>query len=139
MCVAIDKKTLLAGYLNLKMTKEPTNDEIEFTIDDLLHYTKQLWNAGCGPIIADFTRAEMGKYLNSMDICNNIIDERFRISMGNFKVDDEAFSIFMSKISARRVSLFLELNAQINYPYLLLSFMGFDCFFDTPSMKIRAS
>ena len=123
----IDKKTLLAGYLNSEMKDEP-GQVVFLTVDNLMHYVKRLWNAGCGIIVEDFTRKEMEYYLDSLRLCEKIGDS-WRFPMDNFFADNEALLNQFSTMAARRVTLFIRLSAQLNYPYLLLSFMGFDCFY----------
>ena len=141
MSQSIDKKTVLAGFLNSELISKPDKKEVSVSVDDLLLYTKRLWNAGCGPIIwGEFNEQEMKHHLDSLaqrtvPLCQNYGGDHYYFSLDTFPPDQEALTFFKSTIAARQLTLFIKLSAQLNYPFLLMSFMGFDCFYEFPRRK----
>lgn len=125
MSVALDIKTAFAGFLNDKIMAETL---IIFSPDDIEHYVRRLWNAGCGPVIEDYSRQELIYYLDNN--CVKMPYGRYCISLDEFKGDAVLSEELGSELAAKRFSLFYDIGARINYPYLLLKYMGFGCFFD---------
>ena len=77
MCVALDMKTAFAGFLNEKIENDQQNSFVTFTPDNLSEYTKKLWNAGCGPVIEDYSRRELLYYLDSNENCLDCVVNRY--------------------------------------------------------------
>ncbi len=120
MCVGLDKELLVAGYVNQMADNE------SFTINDMMEYMGELWNAGCGPISPNFTRQELWDYLHS---CKSLIQEcngHFTIDRSSLNPNGAVKKIFESnEKNAISYELLLRLHASINIPKQLLNAIGY--------------
>lgn len=112
MAFALDKELLVVCFIN------NTKDFKKFTINDIMHYMGELWNLGNGPIICNFTKEELEKFLltNKNIIKNN--KDYFWIDRSHLKnyLTDKEIKIYIAK----------ELNMTFNIPKNILKYAGYD-------------
>lgn len=123
MCVAVDREQVVAGFVNRN------KDGLEFTLDDVYHYIKSLWNAGCGPVRLNFTRYQMECYLKLCEgVCLRITPNGYRIDkslLSDQMTDEEREFLHNSKELAKSFDLFCRLQVDLRTPRPLLDAMGF--------------
>ena len=132
MSVAVEKEQVVAGFINTN------KDGIEFTLDDIYNYIETLWNAGCGPIILNFTRSEMQYFL---DRCRGIVLSSDRY-FNKWKIDKSVLSEHMTpeegkflhnnKELAKSFDLFCKLQVDLRTPSGLLDAMGYRFIYKEP-------
>lgn len=119
MCVALDKGIVVAGYV-----KKYSNRS--FSPEDIIQYTRSLWNAGCGPVILNFTKQDLDSFLSSLDPIIQRRGDKYQANIEKIDVEEDLLRYFKNHENARYFKLFCILNARFNTPKPIINAMGYD-------------
>jgi len=123
MAYAIDKETVVCGFVNTH------KDKTEFNLEDIYNYILSLWNAGVGPIRLNFTKFQMTQYLEAcIGVCLTRSNNQYKIdkSLLNDRMSkEEAEFLHHNKDLAKSFDLWCRLQVDIRTPRMLMDAMGY--------------
>ena len=123
MAYAIDKETVVCGFVNTH------KDKTEFNLEDIYNYILSLWNTGVGPIRLNFIKAEMEYYLEKcVGVCLQKTSGHYCIdkSLLNDRMSEkEAKFLHYDKKLAKSFDLWCRLQVDIRTPRMLMDAMGY--------------